>query len=326
MNIFRLRKMLLFYEELYRLIKSSLGIVEAFDNLSDNFYDAKLREMLKYIKNSLSRGNDLSSALKVFNNFFLPWQIAVISSSQKAGRLKEGLEDIIAILKTDYNFYKKIIIGLIYPFLLLNAAIFLFPLANFYTHKSGATYFSQVFKMCLLIYGGGGLLYYLHYSFKKDPLKKFYDKAILKIPFIGNLISKLVAIRFLNCLNILCKSGVGVVLGWQEASFHCENNYFKQKLSSGLDILKNGGCLSEAMRKSKVFPKKILSFISSTEASGEIPSMLENVSGYCQEEVGAVLNILSLVIPIFFYLIIAAYIGIKVITFYSHYFNTIFSY
>ena len=65
--------------------------------------------------------------------------------------------------------------------------------------------------------------------------------------------------------------------------------------------------------------------IASAEKSGTISQMLAAISSYYEKETDAAIGIISGVLPVLVYLIVAVFIAMRIISFYTGYFGRISS-
>jgi len=324
MSIFKLKLLCSFYRELATMIRSNLGVVEAVDTLSEHFGQARIAGVAKDIKQRLAGGSTLSDALSGQDDLFARWQIDIVKYSELAGRLAEGLERICAQLDKDYDVQKKIILALAYPAVLLHIAIFGLPLASLFIGNP-SDYFTQVLKIIVPLYGIIFLSRFLRGLIVKSGAKNFYDRFMLGIPLFGNLFRQFALVRFVRALKCLFESGVSIVQAWRTAAQSCPNDFLRAALLRGTPVIEKGGSLTQAFVITGVFSAKTTGMLASGEKSGSIDKMLESIAIYSEKESDMMVGILLVTLPVLIYLMVAGYIAMRVIVFYTNYFNQVFS-
>ena len=322
MILSKLNGLRIFYQELFSLIDSKITVLESIEILSKHLPSRKLRNMAKEIKKIIERGNSLSDALGQFS-FFPKWHSQIIRAGEVGGNLNNVLDRIVNYLEKEYDTKRQLITGLIYPIIMFNLAIFLIPLANIL--KGGVSgYFSDVIKIFIPIYALI-FIFVLLIKIFSTYFKPINDCLILFIPFLGRFIRNIHATKFIRTLQCLCESGVTIVQGWEVSTNSCDNWAIKKRLGKCLTSLTRGGNLQDAFEKSKLFPGKTISMIATTNKSGDIGAMLGRIAIFNEKQSELITQLFIKIFPIFIYLIVAAYIGFKVITFYMKQFNSVFS-
>jgi len=318
-----LKSTIFFYEELATLVDSGVTIIEAFQSMS-SYMKGKEKQIALALQRDLSRGVTLEAALAKFPLIFPVWQINIIKYSEASGTLKRGLHKIIEYLRADYLIRHKLIIGLAYPVLLFNLAIFLLPVPVL-VQKGAAIYLLEVGKIFIPVY----LVLFMVYGVKKA-LELIFpyqcDFFVFYFPFVGSFIKSLHLVKFISVLQCLCAAGVNIVTGWKIAALGCENRVLSSILLKSLPLIQNGATLREAFIATHVFSAKALTLLSAGEKSGSIDSALNRIAVYANQENETAINLLLTVIPVVIYLAVAGYVGFRVVSFYSEYFSKITSY
>jgi type IV pilus assembly protein PilC len=315
---------LIFYEELADLINSGITVIEAMQTIEQSVRNARVKARAVAIKRDLMHGLTLSEALVKFPDAFAIWQINIIKYSETSGTLKKGLFKIVENLKADYAIRRKLLVGLAYPVLLFHLAIFLLPVSALLQKGAGA-YLSQVGMIIVPVY----LCLFAAYGLKRLIASAFvrpYCALVLCVPFWGKFVRSLHLARFTGVLECLCGAGVNIAQGWRIAAESCDNVVLSNILLKGLPVLNQGGTLHAAFAATKVFSAKTLSLVAIGEKSGSLESTLGRIVVYAQQENETVVNLLLTVAPVLIYVVVAGYIGYRVISFYSDYFAKITTY
>jgi type IV pilus assembly protein PilC len=323
MLFYRTRRLMIFYRELAQLVASGVPVIEAMGILSAQGGDLRLKGIAAGIKQYLEKSGSLGDAFSQFPDVFPALHINIIRYCETAGRFVEGLNSLADYLEKDYAMQQNIIVGLAYPLVLLHAAIFLLPIVNAATSGIGA-YISGVLSLLIPLYGLVFLFYFLSQQ-RNEQFKTGFDNFLLQIPRIGGIVQQISLTRFIRAMQILSASGVSVVTGWRMAARACGNNVIRNALLDGLPLIEQGQTLSKAFIQARVFPASTIGMITAAEKSGSIVSTLNTIAVYFERENETQVAILVRILPVVFYLLIAGYIGFRIISFYSGYFNRVFS-
>jgi len=315
---------LIFYEELADLINSGITVIEAMQAIEQSARNHRVKEQAAAIKNDLMNGATLSDAMAKFPAAFAAWQVNIVKYSEASGTLKKGMFKIVENLKADYAIRRKLLVGLAYPVLLFHLAIFLLPISALLQKGAGA-YLSQVGMIIVPVY----LCLFAAYGLKRLLASVFirqYCALVLYFPFWGRFVKSIHLARFTGVLECLCGAGVNITQGWKIAAESCDNAVLSDILLKGLAVVNQGGTLHAAFAVTKVFSAKTLSLVAIGEKGGSLESTLGRIVVYAQAENETVVNLLLTVVPVLIYVLVAAYIGYRVISFYSDYFSKITNY
>jgi type IV pilus assembly protein PilC len=113
---------LIFNQQFNTLIKAGLPILKALDLLSDRVAAPKLRPMLSEVRQRVRDGALLSEALTEQGSFPKVYTTSVLAG-EKSGNLSGVLEYYIAYQRVTTGLRKKLIAALIYPIILVIAAV-----------------------------------------------------------------------------------------------------------------------------------------------------------------------------------------------------------
>jgi general secretion pathway protein F len=118
-----------------------------------------------------------------------------------------------------------------------------------------------------------------------------YDKRLLKMPFIGNLVRTVNTSRFARTLSILSASAVPLLEGLRITGSVLGNMRMREVVAIAADRVREGTSLKAALADSKLFPPMMLHMIASGEKSGELEQMLRRCADNQDSEFSAVVNV-----------------------------------
>lgn len=312
----------LFYREFASLISSGVSVIDGMAMLAEHAGSSRLREITFKIKEDAAQGISLGEAFAKFPDVFPEWQASIIKYSEKSGRLSQGFESLAAYLERDYSLQLGIITGLAYPVFLLHAAIFLLPLVNLFTCGGSAKYLRGVLAIILPLYGFPFLLFSFLRILNKPQLKTGFHIFLINIPLLGQLLRRIAVSRFILALHSLCSSGVPIISAWKIASEATGNETVKARIFKAAPFLEEGGQLSEAFIKSGLCDYRMAGLVKSAEKSGNLVEALEMIYKYSDKEINTAVGLIARILPVVIYLLVAAFIGSRVISFYLGYFRS----
>jgi type IV pilus assembly protein PilC len=140
---------------------------------------------------------------------------------------------------------------------------------------------------------------------------------------VGPLTKKTALLRFLQAFVCLYAAGIGVVDAVQLSARTMGNPVMEKEMLKAVDLLRESATIPEAFADNAFFPPVVREMLSIGAVSGKMDETLSRVIGYMHEEVKNTVKKLIAVLPVFVYLIVAAYIGYIVISFYLGYFRQV---
>lgn len=325
MQIFRTKNLAVFYRQLAELLSSGINVIEGMNILASHGAHGRLKSISWNIRQDLSQGVSLGDAFAKYPDMFAEWHVSIIRYSETSGRLAEGLSRMADYLEKDYATLQSIVVGLAYPVALLHIAIFLLPLVKAVTCGPGA-YILGLLGLIIPIYGGLFLAYGAYRFFNSAQLKAGWDSFILSIPMIGNILRRIALSKFIRALQCLSASGVPITNSWKIAAVASGNEFIKLAVLRGLPSIEEGQELTQAFSAAQVFPPQMIGMIAAAAKSGSIVQILNTIATYCEKETETAVAVLTGVLPVIVYLLVAGFIGFRIVSFYLGYFSRIFSF
>lgn len=125
-----------------------------------------------------------------------------------------------------------------------------------------------------------------YFSFSKlEPLARFIDKILLKIPIIGNILQNIATARFAGTLAITVFAGLPIVTALQTISEVTGNHWCAAKISTIRTEISAGHLFSAAISRAKIFPRLLVQFVMVGEESGTLAAMLHKAAEIYERKV-----------------------------------------
>ncbi len=281
------------------------------------------RRIIFSLRRLIENGSSFTEAASAQDRFFTPFEISVIQAGEKSGRLERNLRFLADYMEKISSWRRKIIGGMIYPVIILHAAIFIPPLSILIL-QGFIPYMHAVSRGLLWIYGlGFGIFLAVKISGRIPGVLYIRDYLLQAIPIGGGILRGLSMARFTTSLSGSYRAGISIRSSLMFAAAACGNEYIKRKILKQIPIVEKGGQVTEVLQKSKVFPEMVVEMVNTGEETGEMEEMLSKASSYCENKAEAAITILINTLPVILYLAVALYVGFKVISFYSGYLKTL---
>ena len=130
----------------------------------------------------------------------------------------------------------------------------------------------------------GGVIAMFFYVRSDMQFKKNFDKFLLKLPLLSNLLILLAMERFTSTMYILLDSGLPLVYTLEASAKSIDNADIKKELVMVKERVRQGSSLSDELRKLEVFPALIAEMAKVGEETGTLPAVFHKVATYYQKE------------------------------------------
>jgi type IV pilus assembly protein PilC len=145
------------------------------------------------------------------------------------------------------------------------------------------------------VFGGIGLIAFAYVqTFKRSAkFRRGVDLFMLKIPVVGDLLSKSAIARFSRTLATMFSAGVPLVEAMESVAGATGNALYSEAVLKMRDDAATGTQLQQSMRTTNVFPNMVVQMVAIGEESGSLDSMLSKVADFYEQEVDNLVDGLS---------------------------------
>jgi len=170
---------------------------------------------------------------------------------------------------------------------------------------------SQVFQdYWWLIFGSiiGSVMGFMAAQRRSRKVQHFMDRMLLKLPVIGDVLTKGAIARFARTFSVMFKAGVPMVEAMTSVAGATGNIVYNEATLEMRDDVSTGTQLNKAMTDTELFPNMVIQMVSIGEESGSLDAMLAKVADFFEREVDdAVDNMTALMEPF-----IMAFLGVLI--------------
>jgi type IV pilus assembly protein PilC len=147
---------------------------------------------------------------------------------------------------------------------------------------------------------GSGLIIFGIVQLRKDPKWRYiFDKFLLSVPIMGDVLRKIAVARFTRTLGTLITSGVPILEGLAITARTSGNAVLEDALMKVRKAVEEGRTIVDPLKESGVFPNMVTQMIGVGEATGAMDAMLQKIADFYEDEVdSATRNMLTLMEPI----------------------------
>lgn len=321
--------------QLSTLIDAGLPLLRSVNVLIAQLKPCKLRDILREVAADIQSGSTFSESLGKHPKQFDRLYVNMVRAGEVGGMLEVVLQRIANFMERRQALIRRVRSAMIYPiFVLLAAAgivgfllvkvvpVFAEIFEEFGGELPAPTQFLiacgdfMVYRWWLLITVINCVLITFKLLLKSHAVKRFADRISLKMPLIGDLVTKVAVARFARTLGTLITSGVPILQALKITRETIGNEIIQDAVDKVHDSIKEGDTIAAPLDESKVFPPMVVNMIDVGEETGALDSMLNKVADIYDAEVEAAVDaMLSLMEPAII-LILGGIIGFIVISLY----------
>lgn len=300
------------------LLRAGLPLDRSLEILIDLARSPQMRMLLSRIRDDVRGGAALSAALETHSDTFSRFYVGMIRAGEAGGTLGNTLARISDLMDSARDLRETVFSALIYPAILVMASVTSVMLLMFLVVPQFSELFEQsgtTLPLSTRIVIGAGdalreywwavllalLLGYRLFRWKLGfpAARLVWDRKMLRIPLLGDLIAKLETARFARTLGILLTNGVPLVDGIRIVRDTVANSAIAAGLAAAGEQLTAGRGLSSPLSVQGIFPPLAVHMIGIGEETGSLEEMLGRVADvYDREVTTAVKRMLAFLEPV----------------------------
>ncbi len=329
------KQLVVMTRQLSTLIDAGLPLLRSLNVLIAQMKPCKLKDILREISTDIQSGSTFSEALakhpKVFDRLF----VNMVKAGEVGGMLEIVLNRIAQFMERREALKRRVKSAMIYPIavLIIASAIVMFLLikvvpvfADIFKEFGGELPWPTRFLMSagdFMIYNWwmiiaiiSWFIIFVKILFKFHAVRRFRDRVVLKMPLVGDLVTKVAVARFARTLGTLINSGVPILQALKITKETIGNEIIQDAVDKVHDSVKEGDTIAAPLDQTKVFPAMVVNMIDVGEETGSLDAMLNKVADIYDAEVEAAVEaMLSLMEPAII-IVLGGIIGFIVVSLY----------
>lgn len=310
------------YHQLGQLTAAGIGLIEALDMQRRSPPLPSFRKPLAAILTQLSAGSSFGEALQAAGPWLTTFDIALLETGDKSGRLPATFQLLAAHYTSRAALLRQTLSGFAYPAFLFHLAILIFPLPDLV--KSGVlTYLTNVLVVLVPLYVVVGLMVFAIQGRHGESWRALIESLLHHVPVVGAARRSLALARLSSALEALISAGINILEAWPLAAAASGSPALRRAVASWQPRLEGGVTPADALSNSSEFPDLFASMYRTGEFSGKLDDTLKRLHALYLDEGERKLKALAEWFPKAAYLLVAAMIAWRVITFWTGYFNQI---
>ena len=295
---------LVFNQELATLLKAGMPLVQSLDILRTRLSNPVFKAVLDDVHEKVRSGTALSEAFQAHGDLFPSVYTASLMAGERAGNLDAVLRRFVSYTKVVDTVRKRTISALVYPAILITLAIVLVGIiaikvvptfAEFYASFDAQLPLSTRMiiavssfvrsNMLLLLVGAVGAVVAFYTWIHQPGQGARFDRALLRVPFIGNSVHKFATSQLARTLATLLGGGIPLVNALEIAARSTGNRHMGREMTLVAQRVREGQGFAASLMERKLVPDVAIKMIEVGESTGALQEMLNSLADFYDEEI-----------------------------------------
>ncbi|MFZ5504519.1 MAG: type II secretion system F family protein, partial [Pseudomonadota bacterium] len=326
----------IFSRQIATMMKSGVPLVQALEIIGNGQKNVRMKNLVDAVRMDIEGGSSIYEAMSKHPIYFDELYRNLVRAGESAGVLETVL-DTIATYKENIETLKgKIKKALFYPAMVIVVAILVSSIMLIYVVPQ----FEDVFKnfgaelpaftqmivnfskvmvswWWLMLIVTVGTVGSFIFAYKRSPgFQHFLDRAILKVPVVGQIMHNSAIARFSRTLATTFKAGVPLVEALESVAGATGNAVYEKAVWRIRDDVSVGYPVNMAMKQVNLFPHMVIQMSAIGEEAGALDSMLFKVAEFYEQEVNNAVDALTSLLEPMIMVIIGVLVGSMVVGMY----------
>ena len=308
----------IFTRQMATMMKAGVPLVQSFEIVADGEENPTLKSLIHQIQAEVSSGTSFGATLRKHPKYFDDLFCSLVETGEQSGSLdtmlarvatyKEKTEQLKAKIKKAMTYPIAVIVVMVIvtAILLIKVVpVFASTYEGFGAQLPAFTQFVVTLSdfviawwLPALLASAVGMYVFKQAASKSERFSRFLDRAVLKVPIIGDILNDAVVARFARTLSTTFAAGVPLVEALESVAGAAGNSVYKDIILKVRDDVSTGIAMYTALKSSGVFPAMLLQLTSIGEEAGALDEMMSKAADHYEEAVdNAVDNLTALIEP-----------------------------
>jgi general secretion pathway protein F len=283
--------------QLATLVKAQIPLVDCLAALVDQVENITLKGTLSEVRQAVNEGSSFHKALSKYPKVYPQIYVSMIEAGEMSGTLDVILIRLAEFTEKQNELKNKVRGAMLYPLLMgvfgfiVMIVLFVFVIPQitavfddmkqtlpwYTTLLIGMSNFIASYWIIITVVLVFGTISFL--KWKASPSgRPQWDAISMKLPVVGKLTRMIAVSRFAKTLSTLLSGGVPMLNAFDIVKTVVDNKVFEKVISDARDNVSEGESIAAPLKKSGEFPPIVLHMIAIGEKTGELESMLSQVS------------------------------------------------
>lgn len=330
------KELIQFTRNLATMLQAGLPILKALEIIGKDQENVAFRSVIFTVQSDIKSGSNLADSFEKYPTIFDELYVNLVRAGEKTAMLEKVLKQLVNYLEKSDKLKRKVKHALIYPIAIISVSIIvsfillLFVIPQFKSMFEAAGVPLPIFTRFVLHlstlvkstwYILATFLFLAFFSIKilrkRSPyVAEKWDRFVLKIYVLGNVIQKAIIARFTRTLAVTLDAGLPIVDAMHAMVNIMGNKVYSKAITKVCHDLTSGNQLASSLMMTELFPNMVIQMISIGEESGRLGEMLGHIANYYEEEVDIAADNLAVMLEPLIIVILGVVIGSFIIAMY----------
>lgn len=327
--------------QLSTMLTTGVPLIQSLKLVSDNHKKAEMKSILSQIVKGIEAGTPLSKAMRTASPFFDGLYTDLVTTGEQSGNLPEIFERLATYREKSEELRSKVVKAMIYPsmvvlvalgvsFMMLTMVIpefekmfqgFGAELPWFTQQVLHLSHWLQAYSLLLVLIIGGSIFAFKSMRKNSFAFRLRTSKMALKIPVLGEVLSKAAIAKFSRTLATSFSAGIPILSALKTTAKTAGNIYYEVAVDDVHTDTAAGMPMYVAMRNTEAFPEMVLQMVMIGEESGSLDEMLNKVATVYEFEVDNTVDNLGKILEPLIIVFLGVVVGGLVVSMYLPIFN-----
>ncbi len=329
------KDVVIFTRQFSTMIDAGLPLIQGLNILASGSENPAMKKVLIDVKEYVESGGTLAEGLGRHPDVFDQLFVNMVAAGEAGGILDIILERLAAYLEKMDNLKKQVKTAMIYPAVVVGAAIIVSTILLVFVIPTFGEMFADfgaalpvptqivinmsdfiISKGHLIVLGTFGSFYFTKKFLKTERGKDVAHPIYLKFPVFGSIIKKVAVSRFTRTMSTMLNSGVPIIDALTICAKTSGNKVVEREVNSIRQSISEGKTLVEPLLNSNIFPPMVVQMINVGEATGALDAMLGKIADFYDTEVENAVNGMKQLIEPLMILFLGTVVGGLVVAMY----------
>lgn len=323
-----------FYTELSVLLKAGISLKESLELLQKAQKKKANREIIESVLQDVVQGKSFSEAVKMHKQF-TDYEYYSIKIGEETGTLHKVAEQLGVFFAKKNEQRRNLVSALAYPIIILSTAVLVVVFMLRFVVPMFQDIFEQqnvelpaitrfIINLSGFVENYGWLLILLIIALiisgrllkKNETYKKFKDRLILKIPFVGDFVKTVYLSQFTQAVSLLTSSKVPMVNSIQMVRQMIGFYPLQEALEETEQDILRGKSLSASLKEHPLFGDKMVAMVKVAEETNQNELIFERLNEQYTVQVQQQSKLLSTIMEPFIILFVGILVGVILVAMY----------
>ncbi|MDX9731433.1 MAG: type II secretion system F family protein, partial [Bdellovibrionales bacterium] len=286
-----------FTRQLATLLRAGIPLVDSLIAVADQTEQPILKDAISDIKNQVNEGSTLHKAMGKYPNIFSHIYVTMCEAGEATGTLEAILMRLAEFTEAQNALQAKVRSAILYPIIMtvflvgMLSVIFIFVVPKMQVVFESAEMELPWYTEIVIGISGFFVEYWaialiatffisaIFRSWKSSPTgSRRWDQIVLKTPLLGRLARMIAVSRFTRTLSTLLAGGVAMLQAMDIVRNVVGNSVLAEAIDEARNNIREGESIAAPLKRSGQFFPIVIHMINIGEKTGELESMLTQVS------------------------------------------------